>query len=82
MCAPPTGLRDATLTCECSGQTMLIADPERKLDRMVLRSGTDYCYIIPRLDGTVVLGGIKEPSDPCAALLALRAASRSRSRLL
>jgi hypothetical protein len=34
---------------------MLVADPEEKLDKMVLRTGEDYCYIIPRLDGTVVL---------------------------
>lgn len=47
---------------------MLIADPEMKLDKMVLRSGIDYCYIIPRLDGTVIIGGIKEPNDPYVLL--------------
>lgn len=46
------------------GQNMLIADPEGKLDKTVLRTGDDYCYIIPRLDGTVIIGGIKEPNDP------------------
>ncbi|KZT18191.1 nucleotide-binding domain-containing protein [Neolentinus lepideus HHB14362 ss-1] len=40
------------------GQTILIRQPE--VDRMTLRSGIDYCYVIPRGDGTVVIGGIKE----------------------
>lgn len=42
---------------------MLMADPENRITTMILRSGIDYCYIIPRLDGTVIVGGIKEPGD-------------------
>lgn len=40
------------------GQTIVIRQPD--VDHMTLRSGIDYCYVIPRGDGTVVIGGIKE----------------------
>ncbi|TFK45195.1 hypothetical protein OE88DRAFT_1740516 [Heliocybe sulcata] len=40
------------------GQTIVIRQPA--IDHMTLRSGIDYCYVIPRGDGTAVIGGIKE----------------------
>jgi len=45
------------------GQTLLLSDPHLKITTMTLRSGNDYCYIIPRGDGTVVVGGIKDFGD-------------------
>ncbi|KAI5828038.1 hypothetical protein EV122DRAFT_267708 [Schizophyllum commune] len=43
------------------GQTILLRDTDGQLSKqMMLRSGNDYCYIIPRLDGTVIIGGIKD----------------------
>jgi D-amino-acid oxidase len=42
---------------------MLVRDQTGKIDTMILRSGVDYCYIIPRLDGKIVLGGIKDNGD-------------------
>ncbi|KAL1855820.1 hypothetical protein VTK73DRAFT_8462 [Phialemonium thermophilum] len=39
------------------GQTVLV---KTDFDRIVMRHGKDYTYIIPRLDGTAVLGGIKQ----------------------
>jgi D-amino-acid oxidase len=52
---------------EARRQTMLVADPEGKLDKTVLRTGEDYCYIVPRLDGTVMLGGIRELDNTCVS---------------
>jgi D-amino-acid oxidase len=46
---------------------MLVSDQDGKLDKMVLWTGENYCYIIPRLEGTVVLGGIREPDDTCVS---------------
>ncbi|TFK46336.1 nucleotide-binding domain-containing protein [Heliocybe sulcata] len=40
------------------GQTIVIRQPE--INHMTLRSGIDYCYVIPRGDGTAIIGGIKE----------------------
>lgn len=39
------------------GQTMLIRNTDIK--KITIRTGDDYCYVIPRLDGTVIIGGIK-----------------------
>jgi hypothetical protein len=38
-------------------------DPEGRIDHVSVRSGNDYCYVIPRGDGTVILGGIREPGN-------------------
>ncbi|TFK45240.1 nucleotide-binding domain-containing protein [Heliocybe sulcata] len=43
------------------GQTIVIRQPA--IDHMTLQSGIDYCYVIPRGDGTAVIGRIKEPGD-------------------
>lgn len=39
------------------GQTVLV---KSGLEKIVVRHGKDYTYAIPRLDGTVILGGIKQ----------------------
>lgn len=39
------------------GQTTLV---KTDFDRIVMRHGKDYTYVIPRLDGTAILGGIKQ----------------------
>ncbi|KDQ57890.1 hypothetical protein JAAARDRAFT_34699 [Jaapia argillacea MUCL 33604] len=51
------GLVEDKLVEPVRGQTVLIRAPEVKT--MYLRIGKDYCYVIPRGDGSVVLGGIK-----------------------
>lgn len=47
---------DANLQ-QVRGQTILV---KSGLDRIVMRHGKDYTYVIPRLDGTAILGGIKQ----------------------
>jgi glycine/D-amino acid oxidase-like deaminating enzyme len=39
------------------GQTVLVKTPH---DKIFMRHGKDYTYVIPRLDGTAILGGIKQ----------------------
>lgn len=39
------------------GQTILA---KSDFDKIVMRHGKDYTYVIPRLDGTAILGGIKQ----------------------
>jgi glycine/D-amino acid oxidase-like deaminating enzyme len=39
------------------GQTVLVKTPH---DKIFMRHGNDYTYVIPRLDGTAILGGIKQ----------------------
>lgn len=39
------------------GQTIHVKHP---LDKIYMRHGKDYTYAIPRLDGTVIMGGIKQ----------------------
>lgn len=39
------------------GQTILV---KSDFDKIVMRHGKDYTYVIPRLDGTAILGGIKQ----------------------
>ncbi|TFK51572.1 FAD dependent oxidoreductase [Heliocybe sulcata] len=43
------------------GQTIIIRHPG--IDHRSGRSGNDYCYVIPRGDGTVVIGGVKQPGN-------------------
>ncbi|KUL82618.1 hypothetical protein ZTR_10263 [Talaromyces verruculosus] len=42
------------------GQTLLVKTAHNKI---FMRHGKDYTYIIPRLDGTAVLGGIKQVGE-------------------
>ncbi|KAF9890086.1 hypothetical protein FE257_006247 [Aspergillus nanangensis] len=42
------------------GQTILV---KTDFDRIVMRHGKDYTYVIPRLDGTAILGGIKQMNN-------------------
>ncbi|KAF5008356.1 hypothetical protein FDECE_5399 [Fusarium decemcellulare] len=42
------------------GQTLLV---KTDFDRIVMRHGQDYTYVIPRLDGTAILGGIKQVNN-------------------
>lgn len=39
------------------GQTILV---KSNFDKIFMRHGKDYTYVIPRLDGTAILGGIKQ----------------------
>lgn len=39
------------------GQTLLI---KTDYDKIFMRHGKDYTYVIPRLDGTAIVGGIKQ----------------------
>jgi D-amino-acid oxidase len=39
------------------GQTILVKTDYNKI---LMRHGKDYTYVIPRLDGTAILGGIKQ----------------------
>lgn len=41
------------------GQTMIIKSDYNK--SFMRDDGKDYTYVIPRLDGTVILGGIRDP---------------------
>ncbi|TPX15280.1 uncharacterized protein E0L32_004557 [Thyridium curvatum] len=45
------------------GQTILV---KTDFNKIVMRHGPDYTYVIPRLDGTAILGGIKQvnKTDP------------------
>lgn len=42
---------------EVRGQTILV---KTNYDKIMMRHGKDYTYVIPRLDGTAILGGIKQ----------------------
>jgi D-amino-acid oxidase len=42
------------------GQTILV---KTGFDKVVMRHGKDYTYVIPRLDGTAILGGIKQVNN-------------------
>lgn len=42
---------------EVRGQTILV---KTDFDKILMRHGKDYTYVIPRLDGTAILGGIKQ----------------------
>lgn len=39
------------------GQTILVKTDFKKI---VMRHGKDYTYVMPRLDGTAILGGVKQ----------------------
>jgi D-amino-acid oxidase len=41
------------------GQVMLIKSDFKKI--MMRDTGDEYTYIIPRLDGTAIIGGIRDP---------------------
>jgi glycine/D-amino acid oxidase-like deaminating enzyme len=41
------------------GQTIVIKNDYKK--SFMRDDGKDYTYVIPRLDGTVILGGIRDP---------------------
>lgn len=45
---------------EVRGQTILV---KTGFDKIVMRHGKDYTYVIPRLDGTAILGGIKQVNN-------------------
>ncbi len=42
------------------GQTVLVKTGH---DKIFMRHGKDYTYVIPRLDGTAILGGIKQVGE-------------------
>lgn len=42
---------------EVRGQTMLV---KTSYNKIFMRHGKDYTYVIPRLDGTAIIGGIKQ----------------------
>ena len=42
------------------GQTVLVRTMH---DKIFMRHGKDYTYVIPRLDGTAILGGIKQVDE-------------------
>lgn len=42
------------------GQTILVKTDYNKI---MMRHGKDYTYVIPRLDGTAILGGIKQVEE-------------------
>lgn len=44
------------------GQTILA---KTDYNKVFMRHGKDYTYVIPRLDGTAILGGIKQPGQSC-----------------
>ncbi|KAL4962011.1 FAD-dependent oxidoreductase [Aspergillus stella-maris] len=45
------------------GQTVLVKTGH---DKIFMRHGKDYTYVIPRLDGTAILGGIKQVGETYA----------------
>lgn len=45
---------------EVRGQTILV---KTSFDKVVMRHGKAYTYVIPRLDGTAILGGIKQVNN-------------------
>ncbi|RSL78122.1 hypothetical protein CEP51_008473 [Fusarium floridanum] len=45
---------------EVRGQTILV---KTNYDKIMMRHGKDYTYVIPRLDGTAILGGIKQVNN-------------------
>lgn len=48
------------------GQTVLV---KTDYDRVMIRTGKDYTYCIPRLDGTAIVGGIKQYGNKCASYI-------------
>lgn len=51
------------------GQTVQV---KTNYDKIMIRHGKDYTYCIPRLDGTAILGGIKQYGDTCVLLLTIQ----------
>jgi hypothetical protein len=67
------------------GQIMLVKSDYKKT--MMRDDGETYTYVIPRLDGTVILGGIRDPDiryDECwtCSLAWLTTAVRTAIRIL
>ncbi|KAF9873485.1 putative fad dependent protein [Colletotrichum karsti] len=50
---------------EVRGQTILI---KTDFDKILMRHGKAYTYVIPRLDGTAILGGIKQVNNTDTAI--------------
>lgn len=49
----------------CSGQQIIIRDTLHAFRRIITRTGTQFTYIIPRSDGSVALGGIRDTNNEC-----------------